>query len=186
MTKVKKRQRELEQRKEETLAVITREPELIAPGDVTFLAHALVVPSSDPEDKMRYDADIEARAVQVAIAFEEALGASVQDVSKAEQAVAAGLEEWPGFDLLSTRPNGEKIAIEVKGRAASGDVELSENEFVKACNLRERYWLYVVYECAKASPRLWRIQDPFKKLIYREKKRVIVAEDSIFAAAEMD
>ena len=187
LTKVKKRQRELADRKAEALAVVWREPELIVPGEATFLAHALVVPSSDPEDKMRYDADVEARAMQVARAYEEIEhGASVQDVSTATGALKASLEAWPGFDLLSCRPSGEKIAIEVKGRAATGDVELSENEFVKACNLRERYWLYVVFECAKDAPRLCRIQDPFGKVIYRTKQRVIISDDEIFAAAELE
>jgi hypothetical protein len=100
--------------------VIEREPTLIVPGELTFLAHALVIPSSDPEDRMRYDANVEAIAVQVARAHEEALGAIVQDVSTAERAMAAGLGEWPGFDLWSLRPSGERIAIEVKGRAGFG------------------------------------------------------------------
>lgn len=184
VAKVKKRQRELEGRKAEALAVVQREPELIVPGEVTFLAHALVVPSSDPEDRMRYNADVEAKAVQVAIAHEEALGATVQDVSNAVRALDAGLEEWPGFDLLSHRPSGEILAIEVKGRAGIGDVELSENEFVKACNLRDRYWLYVAFECAKTAPRLCRMQDPFGKVFYREKKRVIISDGEIFANEE--
>jgi hypothetical protein len=34
--------------------------------------------------------------------------------------MAAGLGEWPGFDLWSLRPSGERIAIEVKGRAGFG------------------------------------------------------------------
>jgi hypothetical protein len=186
LAKVKKRQKELAARKAEALAVVRREPELIVPGEVKFLAHALVVPSSDPEDRLRYDADVEARAMQVARAYEEALGATVHDVSTAAGALAVGLEEWPGFDLWSHRPSGEKIAIEVKGRAGTGDVELSENEFVKACNLRDRYWLYVAFECAKSSPMLKRIQDPFGKLIYREKKRVIIDEWAIFATAEVE
>ena len=54
----------------------------------------------------------------------------------------AGLADWPGFDLLSVRPGGEWRAIEVKGRAGVG--EISENEWAKACNLRESYWLYAV------------------------------------------
>jgi hypothetical protein len=101
-------------------------------------------------------------------------------------ALRVGLEDWPGFDLLSERPNGEKVAIEVKGRAAHGDVELSENEFVKACNLRDRYWLYVVFNCADTAPMLYRVQDPFGKLIYREKKRVILDDVDILAVAEED
>ncbi len=186
LTRIKTRQRSLQQRKEGALAVLRREPDLIVPGEVTFLAHALVVPSSDPEDRKRYDADVEAIAMQWVRAYEEAKGAIMRDVSTAERAVAAGLEAWPGFDLLSRRTAGEELAIEVKGRAGIGDVELTENEYIRACNLRDRYWLYVVFECAKASPRLLRVQDPFGKLIVRAKGSVIVGEGQVFAAAESD
>ena len=68
--------------------------------------------------------------------------------------------------------------------AGIGDIEMTENEWVKACNLRDRYWLYVVYECATAHPRLLRIQDPFGKLIVRAKGSMIIDEPEIFAAAE--
>ncbi len=184
LTRIKARQKSLQACKDEALAVLRREPELIAPGDITFLAHALVVPSSDPEDKQRYDANVEAIAIQWARAYEETLGATVHDVSTAERALLAGLEAWPGFDLHSHRLSGEHLAIEVKGRAAIGDVELTENEYIKACNLRDRYWLYVVYECTKSAPRLLRIHDPFGKLIVRAKGSVIVGEGQIFSAAE--
>jgi len=186
LTRIKYRQKGIQARKAEALAVLQREPELIIPGAITFLAHALAVPSSDPEERKRYDADVEAIAVQWARAFEESLGATVHDVSTAARAVEVGLNEWPGFDLLSRRLSGEELAIEVKGRADIGDVELTENEYIKACNLRERYWLYVVFECAKATPRLLRIQDPFGKLIMRQKGSVIVGEGQIFAAAESE
>src|SRR5205085_12676984 len=59
LTRVKQRQQELTQRKEEALAEIEREPILVMPGKMTFLAHALVVPSNDPEERVRYDADVE-------------------------------------------------------------------------------------------------------------------------------
>lgn len=183
LTRIKARQRAQASRREHTLAVLRREPELIAPGEVIFLAHALVAPSSDPEDKKRHDEDIEAIAVRLALAHEEAAGALVKDVSTPEKARAAGLTDRPGFDLLSTRPGGQERGIEVKGRAGVGDVELSENEWVKACNLRERFWLYVVYDCATPTPRLLRVPDPFANLIVRAKGSVIVDEQSIFVAA---
>jgi len=50
LTRIKERQRVLMARREDALALLRREPELISPGDVTFLAHALVMPSSDAED----------------------------------------------------------------------------------------------------------------------------------------
>jgi hypothetical protein len=83
------------------------------------------------------------------------------------------------------RPAGEGRAIEVKGRAAIGDIELTENEWAKACNPRERYWLYVVYECASAHPRLLRVQDPFANLLIRAKGGVIIDEREILGAADI-
>ncbi len=79
----------------------------------------------------------------------------------------AGLTDYPGFDLLSKYPEGKQLSIEVKGRAEIGNVELTENEWVAACNLRERYWLYVVFNCASPHPRLLRIQDPFLLIILK-------------------
>ena len=59
------------------------------------------------------------------------------------------------------RPGDEKRAIEVKGRAGTGDIEVSANEWAKACNMGRDYWLYAVYDCATPNPRLVRVQDPF-------------------------
>jgi hypothetical protein len=184
LTRIKTQQKALQQRKAEALRVLRREPELMMAGEVTLLAHALVLPAHAAADRSRGDAQVEAIALRRARAFEEARGASVQDVSTASKARAAGLEDWPGFDLLVRRPTGETLAIEVKGRAEIGDIELTENEYIKACNLRDRYWLYVVYECARAVPRLLRIQDPFGKLIARAKNKIMLDERAIFAAAE--
>ena len=103
----------------------------------------------------------------------------------AELARAEGLGDWPGFDLLSKHPDGEDRAIEVKGRAAIGDIELSENEWAKACNLRNRYWLYVVFDCGSAHPRLLRVQDPFGKLLVHAKGGVVIHEHDVFEAAEL-
>lgn len=183
-TRIRERQRRLIQRRDEALARLGREPELIAPGEVMFLAHALVIPSQDPDDIHRRDEDIEAIAVRVAWSYEETRGATVKDVSKPEGARCAGLSDRPGFDLLSAYPDGRERAIEVKGRAGTGDIEITENEWISACNLRDRYWLYVVFECATPYPRLIRVQDPFRKLVARTKGGVIVDERSIFEAAE--
>jgi superfamily II DNA or RNA helicase len=184
LTRVRERQRSLAVHREEALSVLRREPELIAVGEVVFLAHALVVPSSDPADRKRHDAAIEAVAVRVACAHEEATGATVRDVSKAALALAAGLGENPGFDLLSRKAGQPDRCIEVKGRAGIGDIELTENEWAKACNLRDRYWLYVVFDCASPQPRLLRVQDPFGKLLFKAKGGVIIDEKEILEAAQ--
>jgi superfamily II DNA or RNA helicase len=185
-TKIKDRQKALAARRENALAVLRREPELIEANEIVFLAHALVVPTDNPEDKKRFDAEVEAIAIKVAWAFEEAAGAVVTDVSKPRLARAAGLEDNPGFDLLSNRPGEGSRGIEVKGRAGIGDVELTENEWPKACNQRGRYWLYVVFDCGTPHPRLLRVQDPFGKLVVHAKGGVRIDETAIFDAAEGD
>ena len=186
LTKIKERQAQLATRRDAALAVLRREPELIAADDVEFLAHALVVPSTDPEERARFDAQTEDVAIAVARGYERALGASVRDVSTPERARVAGLADWPGFDLLSRRAGGEELAIEVKGRATRGVVQLSENEYLRAGNLGARYWLYVVFGCATAVPALVRIQDPFHKLLFAARGSVQVSEQALLAAAEVD
>lgn len=186
LTKIKGRQRALAARRKEALATLTREPELIAPGEVTFLTHVLVVPSTDPEDRKRHDRVVEMKAMEVARAHEEARGATVQNVSTPELAIRSGLTEYPGFDLLSVGPDGEKRAIEVKGRARIGDVEISENEWIRAGNIQDGYWLYVVYDCATSEPRLLRIQNPYENVPFRPKGGVIIEERDVFYVAEYD
>ena len=181
---VKRQQKLLGKRKEQALHILNREPQLIFPGEIKFIAHALVVPSSDPADLEQHDVNVEMAAMKVAQAFEEAGGAKVIDVHTPELARSAGLQDNPGFDLLSIRPGNEKRAIEVKGRAKTGDVEVSANEWAKACNLRDRYWLYAVYDCATSTPWLHRVQDPFGKILAKSKGSVLVSQNSIFQAAE--
>ena len=183
LEEVKRQQRELAGRRDNALAVLRREPELIAPGAITFVVHALVVPSSDPLDREQHDVNVELAAVKVAQAFEEAAGAKVLDVHTPELARMAGLQDNPGFDLLSIRSDREKRAIEVKGRAGIGDVEVSANEWAKACNLRDGYWLYAVYDCATPTPRLVRVQDPFGRLLAKSKGSVLIGAREITEAA---
>ena len=185
LSKVKERQRSLTAFRSRRLADLQAEPDLIRAGEVEFLVHALVVPVQDSEETERYDADVEAIAMQVAIAYEERFGAEVKDVSRPELARRAGLTDWPGFDIRSLRL-GEERAIEVKGRAGTGNVELSENEWSRACNLRDDYWLYVVFDCATPHPRLVRVRDPFAKLLMRrrESSAYTITPADVIGAAE--
>jgi len=184
LEEVKRQQRQLTGRREQALKVLYREPELISSGEIQFIAHALVVPSTDPADLKEHDANVELAAMRLVEAFEVEAGAQVLYVHTPELARSAGLPENPGFDMLSTRPGNEKRAIEVKGRAGTGDVEVSSNEWAKACNLRDGYWLYAVYECATPTPRLIRVQDPFGKLLAKAKNSVLISHQAINKAAE--
>jgi superfamily II DNA or RNA helicase len=185
LAKIKTHQKELAQRKDMALAVVRREPELIAAGGVTFVAHALIVLSTNPDDLEQHDAEVEQIAMDLVRAYEEAAGAVVKDVHTPELARAGGLGDNPGFDLLSLRPGGERRAIEVKGRANTGDVEVTANEWAKACNMRQRYWLYAVYDCATPAPRLARVQDPFGSLLAKAKGSMLISAVEITHAAEV-
>lgn len=184
LERVKERQRNLAAQRERACAELVAEPELIRADEPVFIAHALVVPSSDPEERKRHDREVERIAMLKSIGFEEERGRAVVDVSAPEKAVMQGLEAWPGFDLLSRNGKGGPDAIEVKGRAGVGEIEVSDNEWAKACNLRERYWLYVVFNCAASHPELHRVQDPFGKLIAHAKGGVVLDAAAILQSAE--
>jgi hypothetical protein len=185
LARIKELQRNLMAARSHRLAELQAGPNRIKAGAVDFLVHALVVPVEDSEEAERYDADVEAIAMQVAAAYETSFGADVEDVSRPALARRAGLPDWPGFDLRSRRPAQER-AIEVKGRAASGNVEMSSNEWARACNLRDAYWLYVVFECATPRPRLLRVRDPFGRLLARSRASVAhsIPPGAVMEAAE--
>lgn len=116
-----------------------------------------VVRSNGPEAQadLRF-ATIERIAVQAAVALEEARGCNVESVES----------DTRGFDLISRRPVSDTAQeqietrfIEVKGRAAVGEVALTANEYKTAQRLGEDYWLYVVFNCA-SQPQVTEIQDP--------------------------
>ncbi|MDD9873628.1 MAG: helicase-related protein [Deltaproteobacteria bacterium] len=174
----------LKEERQRALNRLEAEPARVAPGAPRFFVHALVVPGASAEEAAHYDARVEEIAVRIATAWERERGAVVEDVSRPELARAAGLRDWPGFDLRSRQPQqpSERL-IEVKGRAGEGGVELSENEWSRACNLRGSYWLYVVFDCATPRPRLLRIQDPFRRLLLGASERT---RDAVsFSAARL-
>lgn len=183
---VKLRHSALSKTREKRLDAIRAEPGQIVLGPVRFMAHALIVPSMDPEDEKRFDAQVEAVAVKLAIAHEESAGGKVKDVSIAARARAAGLSDFPGFDLISERQIGLTRCIEVKGRADRGEVFMTQNEWAKAANLGERYWLYVVLDCATPSPVLMRVQDPFTRLLGAAKSGMTFTAGDLRAKAEKD
>jgi len=100
--------------------------------------------------------DIERIAVNAVIAHERARGWVVESVER----------ENRGFDLVARRQGADDLYaagdvrfIEVKGRAAYGEVALTRNEFRTAERLGEDYWLYVVYNCA-THPEVYPVHNP--------------------------
>ena len=186
LARVKARQRSLNAARHRRLAELEAEADQVRGGEVEFIAHALVVPASDPEIVEQFDVQVEKVAMEVAASFEESRGARVQDVSRPYLARRAGLPDWPGFDILSMGPGDEARNIEVKGRARAGAVEMTDNEWARACNLRDDYWLYVVFDCATSHPRLIRVRDPFDKLLAssRSSNSFTVNIEALYGAAE--
>jgi SNF2 family DNA or RNA helicase len=144
------RRRELEMERHATIA------------DIFHLGRAMVVPHPErlaPDlAPMVRDEEVERRAVEVAKMHEEGRGFVVEDVQ----------EQNRGFDLISRRAHPEDPKtfvevrfIEVKGRAGVGEVFLSANEYRAAERLKQDFWLYAVFNCAK-SPELNPVQDPVR------------------------
>lgn len=104
-------------------------------------------------DAMVEDPSLEDIGLQVAMEYEREHGRSPVDVSL----------QRLGYDIRSTEPDGKVRYIEVKTRAHTGSVALTEHEWLKAKQLGESYWLYVV-ENAITKPTLWVIQNPADKL----------------------
>lgn len=74
----------------------------------------------------------------------------------------------PGVGLRRRRPPGE----------------LTANEWAQAANHRDRYWLYVGYEC-DAVPAPYRVSDPFGRLLARQTSAVRINASDVIAAAEI-
>ena len=183
---VKRKQRFLSEEKARALVELESEPDRIVPGSVRFILHALAVPAVGAYEGKRYDETVEQIAVRIAAAWEKERGADILDVSKPALARAAGLADWPGFDLLASQRGGDTRHIEVKGRSGRDAIQLEVNEWKQACNLGASYWLYVVFDCATASPSLVRVRDPFNKLLAakRESKSYAISAKSLVDAAE--
>jgi hypothetical protein len=132
----------------------------LAIGDIEHLGCAWVLPhpqrTSPSIAPMVRDDEIERLAVQEAIRHETERGWVIESVE----------EDNRGFDIISRKPHQHDDKtftdvrfIEVKGRAAIGEIALSDNEYKTAERLRNDYWLYVVFNCG-TTPELHLVHDP--------------------------
>ncbi|MYH10669.1 MAG: DUF3883 domain-containing protein [Gemmatimonadales bacterium] len=156
----------------------------IVPAEPRFRALAIALPPRGDEAVEAFDARVEETAMRIAAEWERARQATVVDVSRPSGARAAGLSDYPGFDLLATRPDGSKRHIEVKGRADRAEIRMEDNEWRAACHLGDEFWLYVVYGCATSNPQLVRVRDPFHRLIAVNTRRLRISVGEVMGAAE--
>jgi len=183
---VKRKQRDLGAQRMLALERLDAEPERIVPSEARFLAHALVLPPTGQGVVNAFDARVEDIAMRIASEWERGRGATVRDVSAPSSARMAGLGDYPGFDLLAVGDGGGRRHIEVKGRAGRSAVWMEINEWRAACHLGEEYWLYVVYGCGTATPKLVRVRDPFAKLVGKGTTRLRISVSDVIGAAEKD
>ena len=144
MARRERRRQELERQRSLTLQ------------SVELLTSVLVLPHPEREDPevrhLRPNYETEAKAMEAAIAYEQARGCQVYDVH----------EKNLGYDITSLDVNsGELRLIEVKGLgAANGTILLSPNERRVAEDRRDCYWLYVVTNCFEQPILQEPIRDP--------------------------
>ncbi len=120
-----------------------------------FVGIVRVISSPHVEDAMKTDKEIERVGMEIAMRHEIAEGRFPEDV---------GSEDL-GFDIRSRDINGKVVRyIEVKARAQTGAVALTQNEWFKAQRLNKDYYLYAVMNAGSNKPILFTVNDPVANL----------------------
>lgn len=121
-----------------------------------------VLPAPITEELMESEA-IEQIGMEVALAYERGAGRLPEDVS----------DEKVGYDIRSMMPDGSEMRyIEVKARARTGNIAMTQNEWFTAQRLGDEYWLYIVVN-ATTEPALYLIQNPAQHLRPEEEIEVV-------------
>jgi hypothetical protein len=141
-----------------------------------FLGAARIVPAPVAAAMVPHP-EVERIAMQLAMDHERRQGRTPEDVSA----------ENLGFDIRSQDPHGKLRYIEVKGRADTGPVALTQNEWFKARRFGEDYYLYAVLNVA-ATPSLYRVRNPAAVLRAEEQTEVryLISAQDIMAKQDRD
>lgn len=127
-----------------------------------FLGIIRIAPKGDIDKAMQSDTEIECIGMEIATEYEIKNGRTSEDVSA----------ENLGFDIRSKDREGNPRYIEVKARAETGAVALTQNEWFKAKRFKDDYYLYAVMNAAK-KPQLYIIQNPAENLEPEEKVEMV-------------
>jgi len=168
--------------------------ELARTGPVRHIASAIVVPpDADIADRIGGWADEIDPAVRTKseIAAEDCVIAQlIVDGFPESQIQRVGALKL-GFDIRAHRVTDEVTGqievrrIEVKGRIQGQPIRLTTNEWYKALQLSDTYWLSVVWDPLTDSPRHVRIHNPAAKLDHA-KREVVAARFFEIPAAAID
>jgi hypothetical protein len=159
--------------------------EIARTGPVRHIATAIVFPlDADTSESLGSlfgdrDPDTERAAEEFVIShLVENEGFKHEDCQRVGNVRFAG-NKREGFDIRAVKLLDEATGtmevrrIEVKGRKRGGNIVLTTNEWFKAQQLGQQYWLYVVWDPLAQSPELSAVQNPTLKLDHA--KREIIA-----------
>ncbi|GBD43558.1 RNA polymerase-associated protein RapA [bacterium HR40] len=188
---------ELEQQKKERLSGLQR-LELVRTGPVRHLATVMVLPpGADPAVGFVSPADEAEPSLrrQSELAAEERVVAALREEGFPEDCIERVGHQKLGFDIRAYRVADPATGalfvkrIEVKGRMRGQAIRLTTNEWYKAQQLAETYWLYVVWDPLGRDPELVRINNPAARLEHaaidlREARFVEIPAKAVMEAAE--
>jgi hypothetical protein len=160
---------------------------LVLPAGAGFLAGGTGVSPVDADAPEDIDPNVRRRsekaAEDLAVAHETARGWETERVGHLKI----------GFDVRSLGPPDPQTGyrdpvegirrIEVKGRTRGYSIRLTTNEWYKATQLGDTYWLYVVWDPLGPTPELLVIRNPAAKLDHAKKEIVAARHFEIPADA---
>ncbi len=150
VTQNKRHQKEHYEREKAKLETACQQEVRLSRKPPTFAGAVRVRPAAEGVETPAHNRlEIEQLGMAYATRHEEAQGRTVDDVSS----------ENLGFDLRSKTPDGKIRCIEVKARSERAPVVLTSNEWFKAKQIKDDYFLYVVLN-ASTHPELHIIKDP--------------------------
>jgi superfamily II DNA or RNA helicase len=183
---------DLQRSRQERLAGLDR-LQIARTGPVRHLATAVVFPpDANVEDTMRHwgmDTDPESRRRKELAAEDIAVKDLVAEGFPRDLIQRVAHEKLTGFDYRAQRPLDlttgvmEVRRVEVKGYTHGNPIQLEHSEWMKAQQLGETYWLYVVWNPLTPDHRLIKIQNPYRVLEHAVKHREIIRRYEIPANA---
>jgi len=128
-----------------------------------FIGIFRVKPYEKLTDGIKSTEEIELIGMKISMDYERKNGRTPEDVSK---------DTYLGYDIRSTDPQGNKRYIEVKARAKTGNIAITQNEWFKAKRFGDDFYLYVVFNAA-THPELFIIKNPAEHLKPDEKLKIV-------------
>jgi superfamily II DNA or RNA helicase len=182
---------DLERTKKERLAGLER-LQIARTGPVRHLATAAVLePSGDVADQLgtlARESDVILRKKKELRAEEIVIDHLVAEGFPRDQIERVGSQKI-GFDIRAHRVTDtatgqiEVRRVEVKGYTKGTDIQLTVNEWYKAQQMRDTYWLYVVWNPLEQDHELVRIFNPAERLDHAKKEIVLAKMFCIPATA---